>query len=75
MKAKGFEVISGITNMSQMFTSRPSLETIWANGFELSVTSDRLMFSGRAALATIWTDAGWALPTETSGMQAFYQRS
>ena len=31
--------------------------------------------AGRDAPTTIWTDAGWALPAGTSGIQTFYQCS
>lgn len=46
VEVEGFEALSGVTNMNQMFTSCPSLETIWAAGFESSVTSGSLLFSG-----------------------------
>ncbi len=46
VEVEGFEALSGVTNMNQMFTSCPSLETIWVDGFESSVTSGSLMFSG-----------------------------
>lgn len=46
VEVEGFEALSGVTDMTQMFVSCASLETIWADGFVSSVTSGGLMFSG-----------------------------
>ncbi|OUO33375.1 hypothetical protein [Olsenella sp. An293] len=46
VEVEGFEELSGVTSMNQMFVSCASLETIWAEVFMGSVTSGSLMFSG-----------------------------
>ena len=46
VEVEGFEELSDVTNMNQMFASCTSLETIWADVFMGSVTSGSLMFSG-----------------------------
>lgn len=46
VEVEGFEELSDVTNMNQMFVSCASLETIWADVFMGSVTSGSLMFSG-----------------------------
>lgn len=46
VEVEGFEELSGVTNMNQMFVSCASLETIWADVFMGYVTSGTLMFSG-----------------------------
>lgn len=46
VEVEGFEELSGVTNMNQMFVSCASLETIWAEVFMGNVTSGSLMFSG-----------------------------
>lgn len=46
VEAEGFDALSGVTDMTQMFVSCESLETIWADGFASSVASGSLMFSG-----------------------------
>lgn len=46
VEVEGFEELSGVTSMNQMFVSCASLETIWADVFMGYVTSGSLMFSG-----------------------------
>ena len=46
VEVEGFEELSGVTNMNQMFVSCASLETIWADAFMGNVASGSLMFSG-----------------------------
>ena len=46
VEVEGFEELSGVTSMNQMFVSCASLETIWAEVFMGNVTSGTLMFSG-----------------------------
>lgn len=46
VEVEGFEELSGVASMNQMFVSCASLETIWAEGFVSSATSGSLMFSG-----------------------------
>lgn len=46
IEVEGFDALSGVTDMTQMFVSCESLETIWADGFASSVASGSLMFSG-----------------------------
>ena len=50
VEVEGFEELSGVTSMNQMFVSCASLETIWADGFTSSATSGSLMFSGCSRL-------------------------
>ena len=50
VEVEGFEELSDVIDMDQMFVSCASLETIWADVFMGSVTSGSLMFSGCSRL-------------------------
>ena len=63
-EVSGFENLSGITSAAQMFTSCPSLETIYATSFSNSGLSGSLMFNGCSRLVG-GTDG--FVPSTTSG--------
>ncbi|MDO4538438.1 MAG: hypothetical protein Q4B54_09780, partial [Coriobacteriales bacterium] len=63
-EVSGFENLSGITSAAQMFTSCPSLETIYATSFSNSGLSGSLMFNGCNRLVG-GTDG--FVPSSTSG--------
>lgn len=63
-EVSGFENMSGITNASQMLSSCPALETIYATSFSNSRMSGSLMFNGCNRLVG-GTDS--FVPSSTSG--------
>ena len=63
-EVSGFENMSGISSAAQMFTSCPSLETIYATSFSNSGLSGSLMFNGCSRLVG-GTDG--FVPSTTSG--------
>ena len=63
-EVSGFENMSGITSAAQLFTSCPSLETIYATSFSNSGLSGSLMFNGCNRLVG-GTDG--FVPSATSG--------
>lgn len=63
-EVSGFKNLSGITSANQMFTSCPSLETIYATSFSNSGLSGSLMFNGCNRLVG-GTDG--FVPSTTSG--------
>ncbi len=63
-EVSGFENLSGITSAAQMFSSCPSLETIYATSFNNTGLSGSLMFNGCSRLVG-GTDG--FVPSNTSG--------
>ncbi|MBR3314833.1 MAG: hypothetical protein IKG18_11920 [Atopobiaceae bacterium] len=67
VEVEGFEELSGATNVSQLFTSCTSLETVWATGFDGSaITSATYPFNGCARLVG---QTGF-VPTNSAGKAA-----
>ena len=67
VEVSGFEELSGATNVSWVFTSCPSLETIWATSFDASaITSVTYPFNGCPHLVG---QTGY-VPTNTAGKAA-----